>query len=66
MAQRAAIYCRVSTDDQSCARQRRDLEAFAKRAGYQVVGVFTEKASGADNTQVAVARLLTQRPARRF
>ena len=48
---RAAIYCRVSTDDQSCARQRRDLETFAKRAGYRVVGVFTEKASGADNTR---------------
>jgi DNA invertase Pin-like site-specific DNA recombinase len=35
MAQRAraAIYCRVWTDDQSCERQRRYLEAFAKRAG---------------------------------
>ena len=46
---RAAIYCRVSTDDQSCERQQRDLAAFAKRAGYQVVGVFQEHASGADD-----------------
>jgi len=29
-----AIYCRVSTDDQSCERQERDLRAFAKRAGH--------------------------------
>src|SRR5262245_23868817 len=28
-----AIYCRVSTDDQCCKRQERDLRAFARRAG---------------------------------
>ena len=33
MGQRAALYCRVSTADQSCARQERDLTAFAARAG---------------------------------
>jgi putative DNA-invertase from lambdoid prophage Rac len=44
-----AIYCRVSTDDQSCDRQERDLRAFAKRAGHKVVGVFKETASGAKN-----------------
>jgi putative DNA-invertase from lambdoid prophage Rac len=46
LGQRAAIYCRVSTADQSCARQERDLVAFAARAGYQVVGVFKETGSG--------------------
>jgi putative DNA-invertase from lambdoid prophage Rac len=51
VAQRAAIYCRVSTDDQSCERQQRDLKAFAKRAGYEVVGIFQEQASGADNNR---------------
>ena len=44
---RAAIYCRVSTSDQSCDRQRRDLVEYAARADYQIVGVFQEKASGA-------------------
>jgi putative DNA-invertase from lambdoid prophage Rac len=44
-----AIYCRVSTDDQSCDRQERDLRAFARRAGHKVVGVFKETASGAKN-----------------
>ena len=42
-----AIYCRVSTDDQSCERQERDLRAFAKRAGHRIIGVFKETASGA-------------------
>ena len=47
MGQRAAIYCRVSTADQSCERQERDLVSFAARAGYEVVGVFREIGSGA-------------------
>jgi DNA invertase Pin-like site-specific DNA recombinase len=43
---RAALYCRVSTADQSCERQERDLTAFAERAGYEVVGIYKETASG--------------------
>jgi putative DNA-invertase from lambdoid prophage Rac len=46
LGQRAALYCRVSTADQSCARQERDLAAFADRAGYEVVGTFKETGSG--------------------
>lgn len=46
MGQRAALYCRVSTADQSCERQARDLRAFAKRGGYKVVKVFKETGSG--------------------
>jgi DNA invertase Pin-like site-specific DNA recombinase len=44
--QRAALYCRVSTADQSCERQEHDLAAFAARAGYEVVGTYKETASG--------------------
>ena len=47
-----AIYCRVSTDDQSCERQERDLRAFGKRAGHKIVGVFKETASGARKDHV--------------
>ena len=46
LGQRAALYCRVSTADQSCARQERDLAAFAARAGYEVIGTFKETGSG--------------------
>jgi len=55
LIQKVAIYCRVSTVDQSCERQERDLIAFAQRAGFQVVGIWKEVASGAKN----------QRPERR-
>jgi DNA invertase Pin-like site-specific DNA recombinase len=58
MGQRVAIYCRVSTDDQSCERQERDLKAFAERAGYDVVDVFMEKASGARNDRQERKRVL--------
>ncbi|UCA47478.1 recombinase family protein [Pseudochrobactrum sp. XF203] len=46
MGQRAAIYCRVSTADQSCERQEHDLTAFADRAGYEVAAIFKETGSG--------------------
>jgi DNA invertase Pin-like site-specific DNA recombinase len=46
LGQRVAIYCRVSTADQSCERQERDLAAFAARAGYEVVGIHKETGSG--------------------
>jgi len=47
LGQRVAIYCRVSTADQSCERQGRDLLTLAMRAGYEVVGVYKETGSGA-------------------
>jgi putative DNA-invertase from lambdoid prophage Rac len=53
-----AIYCRVSTDDQSCERQERDLRAFAKRAGHKIVALFKETASGADNARPQRAKVL--------
>ncbi|MFV0473499.1 MAG: recombinase family protein [Pikeienuella sp.] len=46
MGQRAALYARISTSDQSCQRQLDELTAFAERGGYEVVGVFKETASG--------------------
>jgi DNA invertase Pin-like site-specific DNA recombinase len=63
LGQRAALYCRVSTADQSCERQERDLAAFAARAGYDVVGVFRETASGlkADRTERRKVLALAQR-----
>lgn len=46
LGQRTAIYCRVSTNDQSCERQEWELRAYAERAGFEVVGVWKEVASG--------------------
>ncbi|GBR26115.1 DNA resolvase [Kozakia baliensis NRIC 0488] len=46
MGQRAVIYCRVSTADQSCVRHKDELKRFAERAGYEVSGIFMETGSG--------------------
>src|SRR4029077_15224257 len=59
-----AIYCRVSTDDQSCERQERDLRAFAKRAGHRIVAVFKETASGVKNDRVERKKVMALAQAR--
>jgi DNA invertase Pin-like site-specific DNA recombinase len=63
LGQRVAIYCRVSTADQSCERQERELTALAARAGYEVVGVFKETGSGSrvDRTERRKVMALAQR-----
>jgi len=58
MGRRAAIYCRVSTTDQSCERQAIDLEEFAVQSGYQVIGIFRETASGATDNRPERAKIL--------
>jgi putative DNA-invertase from lambdoid prophage Rac len=63
-----AIYCRVSTDDQFCERQERDLQAFARRSGHKIFAVLKEMASGADDDRperkevMALARAREIRP----
>lgn len=64
MGQSAALYCRVSTVDQTCARQERDLEAFAKKAGYRIVGVCKETGSGAKDDRAERKKILALAPAR--
>ncbi len=62
----AALYCRVSTADQSCARQERDLTAFAARAGYEVVGVFKETGSGVRLDRTERRKVMALAQARRI
>lgn len=64
MGQRAVIYARVSTSDQSCERQISELTTFAERGGYDVVGVFKETASGASASRIARKRVLDLAQAR--
>jgi DNA invertase Pin-like site-specific DNA recombinase len=42
MAKRVGIYIRVSTDGQTTANQRSELEAVAARSGWEVVGVYED------------------------
>jgi putative DNA-invertase from lambdoid prophage Rac len=64
MVQKVAIYCRVSTADQSCSRQERDLRAYAEKAGYEVVGVWFETASGSKNNRVERKKVMNLAQAR--
>ena len=43
MTKRAALYLRVSTSEQTVENQRRELEAIAKRHGWQVVGIYSDE-----------------------
>jgi putative DNA-invertase from lambdoid prophage Rac len=60
LGQSAALYCRVSTARQTCARQERDLRAFAKKAWYKIVGVWQETASGAKDDRAERKDVLTE------
>jgi putative DNA-invertase from lambdoid prophage Rac len=66
LGQTAALYCRVSTADQSCARQERDLLEFAARAGYAVVGIWKETASGAQQDRAERRKVMALAQARRI
>lgn len=66
MGQSAALYCRVSTADQTCVRQERDLRAFARKAGYRVVGVWKETASGAKDDRAERKQVLALAQARKI
>jgi putative DNA-invertase from lambdoid prophage Rac len=55
---------RVFTADQSCDRQERDLRAFAKRSGFEIVGVYKEKASGAKTDRIERKKVMALAQAR--
>ena len=42
---RAAIYARVSTDNQTADNQLRELQAVAERRGWQVIEIYSEPAA---------------------
>ena len=44
---KAVGYIRVSTDEQTTENQRLELEAIAKRSGWQIVATFADHKSGA-------------------
>ena len=66
MGQRAAIYARVSTADQSCERQVSELTAFADRGNFKVVGVFKDTASGTRTNRLARNRIIELAQARKI
>lgn len=66
MGQRAAIYARVSTADQSCERQVSELTSFAERCGYDVAGTFRDTAPGASANRAARKKVMALAQARQI
>lgn len=65
-AKRVAIYCRVSTADQSCERQERELKEYAARAGWEIAGIYKETASGTKNDRAKRKEVLALAQARKI
>ena len=61
-----AIYCRVSTTDQSCERQAQDLLFYAKKADFKVVGVWKETASGTNQNRAERQQVMELAQARKI
>lgn len=55
---KTALYIRVSTADQNSELQRRELESYAARHEWPVIGIYEDTASGADPNRPELGRLL--------
>ncbi|MBD1836607.1 recombinase family protein [Coleofasciculus sp. FACHB-501] len=63
---KSVIYCRVSTGGQDCDRQEKDLLAYAARAGFEVVKIFRESASGSKDDRPERRKVLALAQARKI
>ena len=67
MATRAAIYARVSTSDQTCEMQLRELREYCARRGWQIAREFVDTGwSGAKASRPELDRLMEDARQRRF
>jgi putative DNA-invertase from lambdoid prophage Rac len=66
LGQQVAIYCRVSTADQSCERQEWELKACAERAGFDVAGIWKEIASGSKGQRPERKKVMAEARNRRI
>lgn len=62
---RVAIYARVSTTDQSCEAQLRDLREYVAARGWQVIESLDQGVSGAKDRRPGLDRLLAAVKARK-
>jgi putative DNA-invertase from lambdoid prophage Rac len=63
---RAAIYAKVSTTDQNCELQLRELQAYTERQGWPIVETYQDTMSGAKANRPGLARLMLDARARKF
>src|SRR6266513_5253110 len=64
---KAAIYARVSTSDQNCEMQLRELREYAIRRGWEVAGEYVDTGwSGAKASRPQLDRLMQDASQRKF
>lgn len=63
---RAAIYCRVSTEDQNLDRQVNELREFAIRMQWELAGEYSDKLSGAQRNRPGLAAMMAAAERREF
>ena len=59
LVQRVAVYARVSTRDQNCELQLRELRQYAERRGWVVAGEYVVNISGSKDSRPHLNRLMT-------
>jgi len=63
---RAAVYVRVSTTDQNCELQLREIQDYATRQGWDITETYQDTVSGAKASRPGLTRLMDDARARRF
>jgi len=63
---RAALYVRVSTDDQKSANQEAQLRQWAKRLGFTIVKAYSDTMSGTRNDRAGLIEVLAGAHRREF
>ena len=64
---KTAIYCRVSTSDQTCEMQLRELREYVSRRGWKNAGEYIDTGfSGSKASRPALDRLMADAAQRKF
>lgn len=63
---KAALYYRVSTDDQTVAPQQQELRAYAKQRGWTVAAEFTDVVSGSKSSRADLDQMMARVRQREF
>ncbi len=63
---KVSLYVRVSTQDQCCDLQKDELLTFLKSRGYELYGVFEDKATGTNGNRAQFKELMAAARAKEF